>query len=216
MSDRDKTLQEETEVPKPLQVRTDPGRPIDTSRQLLRGLNQGGDPAALGSLLGGVPVEKNVVIEVPKEPRREATDPGPIPVKGPSGRALVIGAGCILMIGSGGYALSTQASGSKTLPSATASLATKPSLPTTSFTTQPPLLTTNQVQSAATLTPQSASLATQPALPSATASAVQSAVTRATIRPPTPKATTTARPKPTATAAPVPAYTGKPILEDIE
>jgi hypothetical protein len=57
----------ESEPPLPLLVNTDPGGPNDTTRQLLRGLRNADEPiepATLGHLLHGVPVEKNVVIEL--------------------------------------------------------------------------------------------------------------------------------------------------------
>jgi hypothetical protein len=212
MNDRDKTG-DPTGTPKPLQVHTDPGRPIDTSRQLLRGLNkEPGDPAELASLLGGVPVEKNVVIEVPKSRAHEGTDPGPLPTTGPSVRGLAIGAGCIILLGGVATVLSARpqaidtaatASTPAPLTSASASAAQFPATSNASATQSP---TAQGTTSNASQTPSAAQHD-----PAAAASAPLAP----------PRATTTARAKPTSGATTVPSgattvLNGRPFREDIE
>lgn len=81
--------------PRPLRWRTDPNHAgTTTSRNLLRGLfrKPERDPVDLGRLLGGVPIEKNVVVEV--EVARPTDSRGPWLLR----NLHLIGIGIVLVI----------------------------------------------------------------------------------------------------------------------
>jgi hypothetical protein len=191
--------------PQPLQMRTDPGKPIDTSRQLFRGLNKDPrDVAALGGLLGGVPVEKHVVIEVPKE----VTAPGPLPVTGLSARTWILVFAGIFLLGAFISILtlrtSTEARGTLGPRGTTQSTAAVTAVPSREVfmplpVPVPSLPATAQVLPATTVLPTAAPTVAMTAKP----------------RPPSikPKPAPSPSATPSATMRP---WDGKPIREEIE